>query len=74
MIPGSRSRQRKQYSAPLQRTRPEVEIEVVAFGPGLHTLRDDMSPVKTRIESMSENIPGAHVFGMWEYPRQYGEG
>jgi len=35
----------------------KVEIEVVAYGPGLHMLRDDTSPVKTRIKSMSETIP-----------------
>jgi uncharacterized protein len=34
-----------------------VEIEVVAFGPGLHMLRDDTSPVKARIKSMSETMP-----------------
>jgi intracellular sulfur oxidation DsrE/DsrF family protein len=36
----------------------KVEIEVVAFGPGLHMLRDDTSPVKARIKSMSEAMPG----------------
>jgi intracellular sulfur oxidation DsrE/DsrF family protein len=35
----------------------KVEIELVAYGPGLHMLRDDTSPVKTRIKSMSETIP-----------------
>jgi intracellular sulfur oxidation DsrE/DsrF family protein len=35
----------------------KVEIEVVAFGPGLHMLRDDTSPVKSRIKSMSESMP-----------------
>jgi intracellular sulfur oxidation DsrE/DsrF family protein len=35
----------------------KVEIEVVAYGPGLHMLRDDTSPVKARIKSMSETIP-----------------
>ena len=35
----------------------KVEIEVVAFGPGLHMLRDDTSPVKARIKSMSEAMP-----------------
>jgi intracellular sulfur oxidation DsrE/DsrF family protein len=35
----------------------EVAIEVVAYGPGLHMLRDDTSPVKERIKSMSETIP-----------------
>ena len=35
----------------------KVEIEVVAFGPGLHMLREDTSPVKARIKSMSETTP-----------------
>jgi uncharacterized protein len=35
----------------------KVEIEVVAFGPGLHMLRDDTSPVKARIKAMSETMP-----------------
>ena len=37
--------------------RQKIEIEVVAFGPGLHMLRDDTSPVKERIKSMSETMP-----------------
>jgi intracellular sulfur oxidation DsrE/DsrF family protein len=32
----------------------KVEIEIVAFGPGLHMLRDDTSPVKDRIKAMAE--------------------
>lgn len=35
----------------------KVEIEVVAFGPGLHMLRDDTSPVKARIMAMGETMP-----------------
>jgi intracellular sulfur oxidation DsrE/DsrF family protein len=35
----------------------KVEIEVVTFGPGLHMLREDTSPVKARIQSMSETMP-----------------
>jgi hypothetical protein len=35
----------------------KVEVEIVAFGPGLHMLRDDTSPVKARIKSMSETMP-----------------
>ena len=31
----------------------KVEIEIVTFGPGLHMLRDDTSPVKARIAEMS---------------------
>lgn len=37
------------------RTRNEdVNVEVVAYGPGLHMLRDDTSPVKDRIKEISE--------------------
>lgn len=35
----------------------KVEIEVVAYGPGLHMLREDTSPVKGRIAAMSETTP-----------------
>lgn len=33
-----------------------VEIEIVAYGPGLHMLRADTSPVKERVQSVSENF------------------
>jgi uncharacterized protein len=32
----------------------DVEVEVVAYGPGLHMLREDTSPVKDRIREMSQ--------------------
>jgi len=35
----------------------QVEIEVVAYGPGLHMLREDTSPVKDRVKSMKASIP-----------------
>ena len=35
----------------------KVSIEVVTFGPGLHMLRDDTSPVKARIASMAQSTP-----------------
>jgi intracellular sulfur oxidation DsrE/DsrF family protein len=35
----------------------KVAIEVVTFGPGLHMLRDDTSPVKTRIKAITESTP-----------------
>jgi intracellular sulfur oxidation DsrE/DsrF family protein len=35
----------------------KVNIEIVTFGPGLHMLRDDTSPVKTRIASMALSTP-----------------
>jgi intracellular sulfur oxidation DsrE/DsrF family protein len=34
-----------------------VKVEVVAYGPGLHMLRDDTSPVKARIETMALSAP-----------------
>jgi intracellular sulfur oxidation DsrE/DsrF family protein len=38
-------------------TGEKVEIEVITFGPGLHMLRDDTSPVKARIETMALSTP-----------------
>ena len=35
----------------------EVEIEVVAYGPGLHMLRADTSPVKDRMKSFKDGMP-----------------
>src|SRR5215470_3085008 len=35
----------------------KATIEVVTFGPGLHMLRDDTSPVKARIKMIRENNP-----------------
>lgn len=35
----------------------KVDIEIVAFGPGLHMLRDDTSPVKPRIAQMALEEP-----------------
>src|ERR1044072_8016128 len=35
----------------------KIEIEVVTFGPGLHMLRDDTSPVKDRIKAIAEKTP-----------------
>ena len=34
-----------------------IQIEVVTYGPGLHMLRSDTSPVKARIASMSLEMP-----------------
>jgi intracellular sulfur oxidation DsrE/DsrF family protein len=34
-----------------------VAVEIVTFGPGLHMLRDDTSPVKNRIKALSESMP-----------------
>jgi len=34
-----------------------VKVEVITFGPGLHMLRNDTSPVKARIEEMALSTP-----------------
>lgn len=35
----------------------KVSIEIVTYGPGLHMLRDDTSPVKARIETLALSTP-----------------
>ena len=35
----------------------KVQVEVITFGPGLHMLREDTSPVKARIETMALSTP-----------------
>src|SRR6186997_947720 len=35
----------------------EIDIQIVAFNAGLHMLRDDTSPVKSRLKSFSEGMP-----------------
>lgn len=32
----------------------DVDVEIVAYGPGLHMLREDTSPVKDRIKELAE--------------------
>ena len=35
----------------------EVEIEIVAYGQGLHLLREDTSPIKDRVASIAKSMP-----------------
>lgn len=35
----------------------EVDIRIVTYGPGLHMLREDTSPVRDRIAAMSLELP-----------------
>ena len=35
-----------------------VAVEIVAYGPGLHMLREDTSPVKPRLQSFKKTFPG----------------
>jgi uncharacterized protein len=32
-------------------------VEIVTYGPGLHMLRDDTSPVKERLQAMAASLP-----------------
>jgi uncharacterized protein len=40
-----------------KRVGDNVSVEVVTFGPGLHMVREDTSPVKARIEEMALSMP-----------------
>ena len=35
----------------------DAEVEIVTYGPGLHMLRDDTSPVKDRIKAIADKTP-----------------
>jgi intracellular sulfur oxidation DsrE/DsrF family protein len=49
----------------------DVSVEIVAYGPGLHMLRDDTSPVKDRIKQMSEaSSPSNIVFSACNNTKQ----
>jgi uncharacterized protein len=37
------------------------QIEVIAYGPGLTMLRDDISPVKDRIKQLVESLPAGSL-------------
>jgi intracellular sulfur oxidation DsrE/DsrF family protein len=48
-----------------------VQIEIVAFGPGLNMLRDDTSPVKDRLKRLKElAFPGKVQFSACNNTRQ----
>ena len=49
----------------------DVEVEIVTYGPGLHMLRDDTSPVKDRIKQMKEvSFPSKIVFAACNNTKQ----
>ena len=49
----------------------DVAIDLVTFGPGLHMLRDDTSPVKDRIKRLKElAFPGKIQFSACNNTRQ----
>jgi intracellular sulfur oxidation DsrE/DsrF family protein len=49
----------------------DVDVEIVAYGPGLHMLRDDTSPVKDRIKELSNvSFPSKVVFSACNNTKQ----
>src|SRR5262249_8751422 len=46
-----------------------VEIEIVTYGPGLHMLRADTSPVKERIKTFDQSMPNV-TFAACENTRE----
>ena len=49
----------------------DVDVEVVAYGPGLHMLRDDTSPVKDRIKELAEvSFPSNIIFSACNNTKQ----
>ncbi len=49
----------------------DAEVEIVAYGPGLHMLRDDTSPVKDRIKQMAEkDFPAKIAFAACNNTKQ----
>ena len=49
----------------------DAVVEIVAYGPGLHMLRDDTSPVKDRIKQLTElSFPSALAFSACNNTKQ----
>ena len=49
----------------------DVDLEIVAYGPGLHMLRDDTSPVKDRIKELTAlSYPSKIVFSACNNTKQ----
>jgi intracellular sulfur oxidation DsrE/DsrF family protein len=49
----------------------DVDVEIVAYGPGLNMLRDDTSPVKDRIKQLSDaSFPSKIVFSACNNTKQ----
>lgn len=49
----------------------DVDIEIVAYGPGLHMLRDDTSPVKDRIKQLAAvSFPSKIAFDACDNTKQ----
>ena len=50
-----------------------VTVEVITYGPGLHMLRGDTSPVKQRVAEMSLSDAGNFLCGVRQHAGEYGQ-
>ena len=49
----------------------DAEVEIVAYGPGLHMLRDDTSPVKDRLKQIAElSFPSRVRFSACDFTKR----
>jgi uncharacterized protein len=49
----------------------DVDVEIVAYGPGLHMLRSDSSPVQDRIRRLKDEVfPGKIQFSACNHTKQ----
>ena len=48
----------------------DVDVDIVAYGPGLHMLRADDSPVQDRIKKLKELVPGKIQFSACNNTKQ----
>jgi intracellular sulfur oxidation DsrE/DsrF family protein len=53
-----------------QDKKEDVDVEIVAYGPGLHMLRADDSPVQDRIKKLKELAPGKIQFSACNNTKQ----
>jgi intracellular sulfur oxidation DsrE/DsrF family protein len=54
MVMGNALNAKKYYDSKGEK----LQVEIVAYGPGITMLRDDKSPVKDRIAELQKEIPG----------------
>ena len=54
----------------------DVEVDIVTYGPGLHMLRADTSPVQDRIKRLKDMVVPRQdpVFGLQQHQAGHGEG
>jgi hypothetical protein len=48
----------------------DVEVDIVTYGPGLHMLRADTSPVLDRIKRLKDMLPGKIQFSACDHTKQ----